>query len=65
MTPEQSAAYVLAQAIAASAEIESMKAANWMREMKGETIAYGEKDFLDVIDKYGLHHNAVITTLST
>lgn len=62
MTPEQQAAYINAQAVAASAELEAMKAANWMRLMQGHTIAYGEEDFLALIDKYGLHHNAVLTT---
>lgn len=62
MTPEQQAAYINAQAVAASAELEAMKAANWMREMQGHTIAYGEEAFLALIDKYGLHHNAVLTT---
>ena len=62
MTPEQQAAYIHAQAVAASAELEAMKAANWMRKMQGHTIAYGEEDFLALIDKYGLHHNTVLTT---
>lgn len=61
MTPEQHAAYINAQAAAARIELEAMKAANWMREMQGHTIAYGEEDFLALIDKYGLHHNAVLT----
>ena len=64
MTPEQSAAYIHAQAVAALAEIEAMKAENWMREMKGHTIAYGEEEFLAVIDKYGIHHNAVLMTFN-
>ncbi len=45
MTPEQKAAYVFAQSVAAMAEIEAMKAANQMREMNGHTIAYGEEAF--------------------
>jgi len=60
MTDEQKAAYIMSQTVCALAKIESMKAANWMREMKGQTIAYGEDDFLAVPDKYSLHHNAVI-----
>lgn len=58
MTDVQKAAYVFAQAVAAMAEIESMKAANWMREDQGKTIAYGEEAFLAVIEEYGIHHNA-------
>ena len=61
MTPEQQAAYIYSQTVAASAELEAMKAANWMREMKGETIAYDETAFRQVINHYGIHHNAVLS----
>ena len=64
-TEEQQAAYVIAQAIAASIELEAMKAANWMREMQGHTIAYGEEDFYALILKYGLSHNQVLTTFGS
>jgi hypothetical protein len=57
---QQQASYVFAQAVAAMAEIESMKAANWMREMQGHTIAYGEEEFLDVIEKYQISNNAIL-----
>lgn len=60
MTPEQQAAYVFAQSAAAIAEIEAMKAANEARAASGDSPAYGEDAFRDLIDKYGLHHNAVI-----
>lgn len=60
MTPEQKAAFVMAQAVAALARIESMKAENWMREMKGHTIAYGEAEFANVENEYMIGHNAVI-----
>ena len=59
MTPEQSAAFVFANGVAAMAEIEAMKAENRQREI-GE--AYGREDFLAVIDQYGIHHNAVLST---
>jgi len=61
MTDEQKAAYVNAQAICALAEIEAMRAENWMREMKGQTIAHGEDEFLAVPAKYNLHHNALMS----
>lgn len=61
MTPEQKAAYVIAQSVCAMAEIESMKALNTYRQMRDETIAYDEEAFLTVIDKYGISHNAVLT----
>lgn len=61
MTEEQKAAYVFAQAIAALVELESMKAANLMREMQGKSIAYGEEEFLALIEKWGIHNNAMIS----
>lgn len=60
MTPEQGAAYVFAQSVAALAEIEAMKAANAHREMQGYSQAYDEGSFFAVIEKYGLHHNAIL-----
>lgn len=62
MTPEQAASYVYAQSVAAMAEIEGMKAMNEERRMQGYSIAYDEQSFLDVIQSYGLHHNAIVTT---
>lgn len=61
MNDQQKASYVFAQSVAALAEIESMKAVNQIREIQGHAIAYGEKSFLDVIEKYGLHQNSLIT----
>ena len=62
MTPEQSAAYVYAQSVCALAEIEAMKALNMQRAACGHSMAYVEEAFLAVIDKYGISHNAVLTT---
>lgn len=60
MTPEQKVAYVMAQTTAATIEMESMKVANHDRRQHGQNDAYGEKAFIDLIIKYGVHHNAVI-----
>lgn len=60
MTDEQKAAFIFSQSICALAEIEGMKAENKYRERRGEATAYNEKSFFDVIDKYGIHHNAVV-----
>lgn len=57
MNPEQQAAYVIAQAACASAEIAAMQAANQAQAGK-----YSEQDFLAVIDRYCIGHNAVIST---
>lgn len=54
MTPEQLAAYVNAQTAAALIELESFKAANREREMRGYALAWGEDAFMELIEKYGL-----------
>jgi len=62
MTDEQKAAYVYAQAVCAIAEIEGMKALNMQRNVLGHSMAYDDEAFFGVIDKYGISHNAVLTT---
>lgn len=64
MTPEQSAAYVYAQAVSALATIEAMKAENEVKRAQGKQLLYTAADFMHVIDRYGLHHNAVISTFA-
>ena len=60
MTPEQQAAYVIAMAACAMAEIAGMQAANNERAARGEAMAYNEQAFMDVPNRHGIHHNAVI-----
>jgi hypothetical protein len=60
MTPEETIAYVQAQTACALTELEGMKAENADRARRGETQAYGEQAFSDLILRYGIHHNAVI-----
>ena len=64
MTPEQRAAYIYAMAASMLVEMESMKALNRERVSVGFGEAYDEKAFLDLIDKYGLHHNQVVETFT-
>ena len=61
MTPEQKAAYVMAQAACLIAETLGMQAENMQREHRGESMAFVTKDFEDAILKYGVHHNGVIS----
>ena len=63
MNDEQRYAYVLAQIACMNAEIAGMQALNAHRIHRGETIAYLDDAFIEVINRYGLGHNAVITTL--
>ena len=60
MTPEQQAAYVMAQVICAYAKIEGMKVANRDRQQRGDPQAYSEEAFGNVATGYGLEHNQVI-----
>ena len=60
MTDEQKAAYVIAQAVSAYAEIEGMRAENKHRENCGHAVAYAEDAFVAVPDKYGLGHNTLM-----
>ena len=62
MTSEQQAAYIFAQSVCAMADIAGMQAENQSRLHRGEAIAYAEQAFLDVINRYGISHNAVIST---
>jgi hypothetical protein len=58
----QGVAFVFSQSVAALAEIEAMKALNAERQDKGLAQAYGEEAFAEVANKYGIHHNAVLST---
>ena len=61
MTPEQKVAFIMAQTACASAEIAGMTAENMQREQLGYSMAYDADAFFSVIEKYGIHHNAVLT----
>jgi hypothetical protein len=61
MTPEQKAAFIMAQAAAANAAVAGMQAENAHRVACGMSIAYGEEAFQKVGEDYIIHHNDVIT----
>lgn len=65
MTAEQSAAFVQAQAACMLVELEAMKAANKAREQQGFSPAYGEDEFMALIDKWGVHHNGALSTMAS
>jgi hypothetical protein len=62
MTSAQAAAYIIAQAACATAEIAAMEAANANARRHDVTPRYDEQHFLAVPEKYGIHHNAVLAT---
>lgn len=63
MTPEQSASFVNSQAACMLVAMEAMKAANERRRQQELSDAYGEDEFLALIDIYGCGHNTVVAIL--
>jgi len=60
MTPEQKAAFIFSCSISAQIEMEGMKAENLFRERQGQSPAYGEDAFFNLIKKHGIEHNSII-----
>lgn len=49
--------YFKMQLLQAEIEMNAMRAENMQREALGQSMAYGESDFMALIDKYGIYHN--------
>jgi hypothetical protein len=60
MNKEQQAAYITAQAAYALIEAMGMQADNGNRQATGLPGPWTKKDFDGLIERYGIHHNAVI-----
>jgi len=60
MTPEQAAAYVIAQAACVTAEVAAMQRANDDHARRGLNQPFSDADFSALIDRYGIGHNAVL-----
>lgn len=65
MHQEEKPAYIMAMAVCAMAEIAGMQAENQSRAQSGLPLIYGKAAFDDVIERHGIHHNAVLTLLRT
>lgn len=63
MNNESKNTYIRAQVACAFIEAMGMKADNKQREIEGYSPAYTLKDFVKLIERYGIHHNAVIDML--
>lgn len=63
MTPEERAAFLNTQAVAAMIKAMGMQAENKGCEMRGETMLYGEEAFNDLIDEFGIGYNAATSYL--
>jgi hypothetical protein len=60
MTPEQQAAFIMAQSACAMAEIAGMQAENQHRAANGDPLMYREDAFNAVILRNGIGHNDVL-----
>jgi hypothetical protein len=56
-------AYLNSQITCAMIEAMGMQAENEQRKIMGNSPAYVEDSFMQLLTKYGIHHNAVITLL--
>lgn len=61
MRGEEKVAYVNAMTACALAEIAAMQAANAHMAIIGEGPVYDAQHFRDVPDRFGIHHNAVLS----
>ena len=50
--------YFEMQLMQARIKLESMIVANKEREIAGDSLAYNEKAFMDLIEEFKIHHNA-------
>lgn len=53
-------AYQRSMTVGAQIELEAMKSENRLREQNDKAPAYGYKDFMDLIERYELGHNAIL-----
>lgn len=63
-SPESKAAYVNSQTACALIKMEAMKSANKVSEITGQHPQYGEQDFMNIINEFGLSHNTVVGVLN-
>ena len=55
--------YVQGMIMAAAIEMQGMVAENAQRASLNQTVAYTNKDFVYLIDAYGLGHNALLNSI--
>jgi hypothetical protein len=63
MTAEQTASIVIAASMRVLAAVEGMKAANMQCQVRGDSMAYGEAEFIKVVQEEGIGYNDVLETL--
>ena len=52
-----------ARLVAANIEMNAMLVANREREMNGLALAYGEADFMELVEKYHIYQNQIVGDL--
>ena len=62
MTDEQRAAFLISQTTCAMIEAMGMHADNMQRQHQGASMAYDGGAFENLINKYGIGHNAALDT---
>ena len=55
--------YAASQIVCAHAEAMGMAAENYARDLRGEPMLFLHTDFVALIDRYGIGHNAILTTI--
>ena len=63
MNDEQNLVYIKSQLLCAEIEMNAMIAENKQREILGQSMAYTEDAFMKLIEKYGIYHNAIVSSL--
>ena len=59
----QSAVYTFGMIVRANVETIAMQSTNQERLMKGKALAYGEEEFMKVLDDCGVNHNSLVTNI--
>ncbi len=64
MNEEQNIVYTQGIILQARIELEAMLAANSERISQGQSLAYDEGAIQELIERHGIHHNALIFNLT-
>lgn len=64
MNEMERAAFLISQSICALIEAMGMQAENLQRSHRGESLAYTELAFENLLHKWAIHHNAALNTLN-
>lgn len=63
MDEQQSLVYIQSQIACAMIKAMGMQAENKQRETLGQSMAYTDADFFNLIEEHGIYHNAVLSQM--